>query len=56
MTRFIYIMIIRHDKTTAAVWFAENVLWDRFRQLAKVKQFDISAFNAKNSRYVFKST
>ena len=33
------------DKTTAAVWFAENVLVDKFTKLAKTKHYDIDAFN-----------
>ena len=33
------------DKSTAAVWFTENVLSDRLRQLAKAKAFPIKAFN-----------
>ena len=33
------------NKTTAAVWFAETVLLEKFRKIAKVKQFDITTFN-----------
>jgi hypothetical protein len=33
------------DKSTAAVWFTENVLSERFWKLAKTKQFDISSYN-----------
>ena len=33
------------DKTTAAVWFAEQFLTKKFQELAKTRQFDISAFN-----------
>ena len=33
------------DKTTAAIWFTENVLTDKFRKLSKKKQFDIASFN-----------
>ena len=38
---------IMHDKTTSAVWFADHVITDRFKQLAKTKQFDITSFNTK---------
>ena len=33
------------DNTTAAIWFAEHFLSDRFQKLAKSKQSDIAAFN-----------
>ena len=33
------------NKTTAAIWFTEYVLNERFQRLAKKKQFDIAAFN-----------
>ena len=36
-----------HDKTTAAVWFTEHFLSNRFQKLAKVKQYDISSFNER---------
>ena len=35
------------DGSKAAVWFTENVLSERFKQLAKSKQFDITSFNDK---------
>ena len=35
------------NRTTAAIWFTENVLNERFQKLAKKKQFDIEAFNSK---------
>ena len=35
------------DKTTAAVWFTEQVLSDKFRQLAKARSFKITEFNEK---------
>ena len=35
------------DKSTVAVWFAENFLTNSFRKLAKSKQYDITAYNQK---------
>ena len=33
------------DKTTAAVWFTEQVLSDKFKQLARARSFKITEFN-----------
>ena len=33
------------DKTSAAIWFTEHVLVEKFQKLAKIKKFDVSAFN-----------
>ena len=33
------------DKTSAAIWFTEQVLVEKFQKLAKIKKFDIGAFN-----------
>ena len=35
------------DKTTAAVWFTEQVLSDKFKQLARARSFKITEFNEK---------